>query len=131
MIQVTSQRVIEVIRDEICNSDLNSLFIGYSLNCGQTSLWKCVKEDFNITPYKLIQNVRCHKIFKYTYDHKESIYLSASYYGISKPDTFYKLIKNKFNKTPCEIEYELAIAEDRKRNHYRYQRMLMVHGLIL
>jgi AraC-like DNA-binding protein len=131
MIPVTSQRVIEIIRDEICNPDLNAEFIGYKLDCSQPSIWKCVKEDFNTSPYKLILNIRCHKILKYTYDHRAKIYKSAAIYGIGKPDTFIKMVKKKFNKTPCQIEYEIAIDENRKQNYYRYHRELMIHGLLL
>lgn len=131
MIPVTSQRVIEIIRDEICNPDLNAEFIGYKLDCSQPSIWKCVKEDFKTTPYQLILNIRCHKILKYTYDERIKIYKSAQFHGIVKPDTFIKLTKNRFNKTPCQIEYEIAVDENRRLNYFGYCKMLRVHGLFL
>lgn len=131
MIPVTSQRVIEVIRDEICNPDLNVEFLGYQLDCSQPSIWKCVKNDFDTTPYQLIITIRCHKIFKYTYDHRVRIYKSAKYYGIERADTLLKLITSKFGKTPCEIEQEIAVCENRKQNYIDYCRALQVKGLIL
>lgn len=131
MIPVTSQMVIEVIRDEICNPNLNSEFIGYRLECSQPIIWKCVKDDFKTTPYKLITDIRCHKILKYTYDERVRIYKSASFHGIDKADTFIKLIKKRFNKTPCQIEYEIAIDENRKLNYFNYCVELRIHGLFL
>lgn len=131
MIPVTSQRVIEVIRDEICNPRLNVAFVCYSLECSTPTLWKCVKSDFNTTPYKLIQNIRVQKILKNTYDYKTGIYDSAKYYGIDATETFFQLIKRKFSKTPCEIEYEIAICENRKLNYLKYYKSLHVDGLFL
>lgn len=131
MIPVTSQRIIEVIRDEICNPDLNAEFLGYRLDCSQPCLWKCVKEDFKTTPYKLIVDIRCHKIIKYTYDERVRIYKSAKLHGIERPDSFIKLIKKRFGKTPCQIEYEVAVDENRKLNYYEYCKELRIHGLFL
>jgi len=131
LIPITSQRVIEVIRDEICNPSLNANYVCIVLDCSSPTLWKCVKDDFHTTPYKLIQNIRVQKILKNTYDYQTSIYKSANLYGIEATETFFQLVKRTFNKTPCEIEYEIAICENRKLNYLGYYKSLHIEGLFL
>lgn len=131
MIPITSQKVIELIRDEISNPNLNANFVCIELNCSTPTLIKCVKNDFHTTPFKLIQNIRIQKIFKNTYDYQTSIYKSANLYGIYATETFFQLIKRKFYKTPCEIEYEIAICENRKLNYLGYYKSLHIEGLFL
>jgi methylphosphotriester-DNA--protein-cysteine methyltransferase len=131
MIEVTSQKVIEVIRDEICNPDLNVNFICDKLESSDTTICKKVKEDFDTTTSKLIENIRLFKIFKYTYDHKYSIYKSAFYYGILNRDSFHNMINRRFDKNPCQIEYELVIEKNRKENFYSYHEKFLINNLLL
>lgn len=131
MIPVTSQRVIEVIRDEICNPDLNVAFLCIKLSKSRPTICKSILDDFNVNPSTLIQNIKLQRILKNTYDWQVDIYESARYYGITRTDSFYKLIKRNFNKTPTEIEYELVNHEDKKKHFLNYHKSLMIQGLII
>lgn len=131
MIPITTDEIIKVIRDEICNPELNLNFICYRLNCSDKTIYKRVKEDFDTTPSQLIECVRLFKIFKYTYDHKCSVFESARIYGLVKRDSLHKITKRRFNKTPCEIEYELAIEENRKVNFQAYHKQFLINNLLL
>lgn|GEM_PF-1630343 len=131
MIPITTDRIIEVIRDEICNPELNLNFICYKLQCSDKTIFRRVKEDFKTTPSQLIECIRLFKIFKYTYDHKCSVFESARIYGLVKRDSLHKITKRRFNKTPCEIEYELAIVENRKSNFHDYHKGFLIKNLLL
>lgn len=131
MYVVTSQNIIEVIRDEICNCDLNVSFICNELSCSKQTINRRVKEEFNINTSELIESIRLFKIFKYTFDHKYNIYVSARYYGIENRYRLIKILRKRFDKTPSQIQYELVISESARENFLNYHRSFLIDNLIL
>lgn len=131
LVPLNSDKVIEIIRNEICNPDLNVDFLCRELSKSRSTVNKCIINDFNVRPSELIKNIKIQRILKYTYDFQIDIYKSAQYYGIVRADSFYKIIKRKFDKNPTDIEFELITHIERRQYFLNYHKSLMINGLII
>ena len=126
-----SSDLIKIIRNNLDNPDLNVNILADLVNLHRTELIKFTKENFGISPKRLINNLRLDCIFTRTYDYKESIYKVAKSMGIESTMTFYLIIKRRYNKTTCEIEWDLTGRKNRYELLKTYNTPLKIKGIYI
>jgi len=94
------KKVIELIRDNIDNENLQSLFIEKELGISNSQLYRKIKQIFNVTPSDLIRTIRLKHAAELL--RKNVLTVSEVCYqsGFNNRSYFYREFKKVYNVTP-------------------------------
>lgn len=96
------KRVIELIRNNIDNNELQSLFIENEMGISSSQLYRKIKQIFGFTPGELIRTIR----LKYASELLRKNVLTVSevcyHSGFNNRSYFYREFKKMYNTTPTD-----------------------------
>lgn len=96
-------QVIDIIKNNIDNPNLDVNLIARQLNVSRATLYRKVKPNLAIGIHELITRMRIAAAIQYI-NQKTSISEIAFKVGYENPDTFSKVFKRQLGKAPSQVK---------------------------